>query len=79
MVGVPYFNQNSAEYGWGLQGELLSVPAGFTYQTVIAYGHGIRGVRTIPDRNRKRVLQSYPENTFQILFPPANWVAFWVF
>ena len=46
MVGVPYFNSKTGEYGWGLQGELQSVPMGFTYETSIFYGQGIRRVRT---------------------------------
>ena len=46
MVGVPYLNTKTGEYGWGLQGELQSVPMGFTYETSIFYGQGIRGVRT---------------------------------
>ena len=46
MVGVPYLNTKTGEYGWGLQGELQSVPMGFTYETSIFYGQGIRRVRT---------------------------------
>ena len=46
MVGVPYFNTKTEEYGWGLQGELQSVPMGFVYETSIFYGQGIRRVRT---------------------------------
>ena len=47
MLGAPCYNASLAEYGWGLEGALEAVPPGFTYETSVFYGPGIREVHTI--------------------------------